>query len=63
MRPMRNLVWMVLFVLAFGFVAGWIVAEPVLALRWATATAVVSQAGGEIASVPQAPARAIRAGQ
>jgi hypothetical protein len=37
MQSMRNFVWMLLFVLAFGFVAGWVLAEPVLALRRATA--------------------------
>jgi hypothetical protein len=35
---MRNLMWVILFVLAFGFVAGWVVAEPIPALRRATAT-------------------------
>jgi hypothetical protein len=34
---MRNLMWIMLFVLAFGLVARWVIAEPVLELRRATA--------------------------
>jgi hypothetical protein len=47
---MRNLLWLVLFVLALGFVAGWVIAEPVLALRRAAAVHRVErdQATGSI---------------
>jgi hypothetical protein len=53
---MRNLVWVILFVLAFGFVAGWVVAESFLALRRATAAVnpvVPDQATGSVRPSPR----------
>jgi hypothetical protein len=59
---MRNFVWMLLFVLTFGFVVSWVVVEPVLALRQALTPAAVSEAGGTN-PLGHAPARMIHASQ